>query len=275
VTALGALFDNRVQYWSAVTNTAKATYYDLNRYVNYNGQVDFTPFTNTEGILKGLGGGVGFLAGIQKYALNQGNAIGFTNNGEATTNFAWVTMQGIPFAQYNNNVRANGLETQVMPHLYWYGRFSFLGEYVISSRELTDGNTTGRSTQRGYYINLSYYLTGERDFAGNGFQGYSTVVPLRPFAPQRGEWGPGAWQLAAQFSELNVGRGDFNRGFIDNTKWTNRLDSFVIGMNWWPNKYTRLTADYVWTGFNNPIPVNGPAPISSFNTVWLRFAMFF
>ena len=44
VMALGSLFENRMQYWSGVTNTAKSTFYDLNRFVNYNGQVDFTPF---------------------------------------------------------------------------------------------------------------------------------------------------------------------------------------------------------------------------------------
>ena len=275
VVALGSLFDNRMQYWSGITNPAKSTYYALNRNVNYNGQVDFTPFKGTEGILEGLGGGVGFLAGYQKYALNQGNAIGFTNNGEASTNSAWITSSGVPFAVYNPNVRANGIETQVAPHLYWYGRFSVLTEYMISSRELTDGTTTGRSTQRGYYVNLSYFLTGESDFKGNGFQGYSTVVPLRPFLPGQGLWGPGAWQLAAQFSESNVGRGDFERGFINTGRWTNRLDQLMVGVNWWPNKYTRLSFDYVWTGFNNPIPVNSPAPIQSFNTFWLRFAMFF
>ena len=275
VMALGSLFDNRMQYWSGVTNTAKSTFYDLNRFVNYNGQVDFTPFKGTEGILEGLGGGVGFLAGYQKYALNQGNAIGFTNNGEASTNAAWVTSSGVPFAMYNSNVRANGIETQVAPHLYWYGRFSVLTEYMISSRELTDGTTTGRSTQRGYYVNLSYFLTGESDFKGNGFQGYSTVVPLRPFLPGQGLWGPGAWQIAAQFSELNIGRGDFDRGFIDPSRWTNRLDQLMVGVNWWPNKYTRLSFDYVWTGFNNAIPINSPAPVQTFNTFWLRFAMFF
>ncbi len=49
----------------------------------------------------------------------------------------------------------------------------------------------------------------------------------------------------------------------------------MVGLNRWPNKYTRLTCDYVWTMFNNPIPITGPTPISGYNTVWLRFAMFF
>jgi phosphate-selective porin OprO/OprP len=277
VMFMGNLFDKRVQYWSGVTNTAKSTYFALNRNTEYNGAVELTPFKSLgdDSPWSGLGGGIGFSAGDQQYALKQSDSVNFTNNGEASTNASWVTSSGVPFATYNADVRAAGLRTRVAPHIYWFGRFSVLAEYINHSRELTDGTTSGRSTQRGYYVNLSYFLTGERDFRGNGFQGYSTVVPLRPFVPSKGEWGPGAWQIATQWSELNVGRGDFDRGFIDSSRWTNRLDQLMVGLNWWPNKYTRLSFDYVWTDFNKAIPVNGPLPIRTFNTFWMRFAMFF
>ena len=49
----------------------------------------------------------------------------------------------------------------------------------------------------------------------------------------------------------------------------------MLGVNWWPNKYTRLSFDYVWTGFNNPIPINGPDADRHLQTFWMRFAMFF
>jgi phosphate-selective porin OprO/OprP len=167
------------------------------------------------------------------------------------------------------------MRSRFAPHIYWYGRFSVLAEYMNFSRQLTDGTTTGQSTQRGYYVNLSYFLTGERDFRGNGFQGYSTVVPDCPFIPSQGLYGPGAWQVAGQWSELNVGNGDFARGFIDPSRYTNRLDQLMVGLNWWPNKYTRLSFDYVWTDFNKAIPITGPTPIRDFNTYWMRFAMYF
>jgi phosphate-selective porin OprO/OprP len=270
----GNLLSNRLQYWMGINNQAKSGYYNLNRNVEFDGAWDVTPFKGTEGILEGLGGGFGFSAAWQNYALQQ-SSINWIQNGEASTNGSFVTSSGIPFFAYNPGMRAIGERIRATPHLYWYGRLSFLGEYMLHSRELTDGTTTGRSTQRGYYINLSYYLTGERDFRGNGFQGYSTTSPLRPFIPSRGQWGPGAWQIAAQWSELNVGNGDFARGFADPVRWTNRLDQLMAGINWWPNKYTRFSFDWVWTQFNRPIPVNMPEPIQSFNTFWLRFAMFF
>lgn len=275
VMFLGNLFGKRVQYWSGLTNSGTATYYNLNRYVGYNGAVDFTPFQDPDSILNGLGGGVGFSASTERYTLNQGTSTNFTNNGESTTNSSFVTSSGVPFFSYKGDVRADGNQTRVAPHIYYFGRFSVLAEYMDFSRELAEGATRGRSTQRGYYVNLSYYLTGESDFKGNGFQGYTTIQPLNPFIPSRGQYGPGAWQLAAQFSELNVGTSDFARGFADPAKSTNRLDQVMAGVNWWPNKYTRLTFDYVWTGLNRPIPIVGPGPIDTFGTAWFRFAMFF
>jgi phosphate-selective porin OprO/OprP len=274
IMASGNLLTNKIQYMAGINNTGKAFYYALDRNMEFNGAVDFTPFKGTGSILENFGGGFGYSAGWQNYALQQSGA-GFALNGEATTNSSYITSSGIPFFAYNDNVRAQGQRIRVSPHIYYYGRFSVLAEYMLHSRELTDGTTTGRSTQRAYYVNLSYYLTGERDYGGNGFQAYSTTTPLRPFIPSRGEWGPGAWQIAAQFSEVNAGTGDFARGFADPTRWTNRLDQLMVGVNWWPNKYTRLSFDYVWTYFNRPIPVNSPLPIQTFNTFWFRAAMFF
>lgn len=274
VMAMGNLLTNRIQYFAGLNNTGASFYYALDRNIDFNGAIDFTPFKGTGWLIENLGGGFGYSAGWQHYALKQ-SSFGFVNSGEATTNGTFITSSGVPFFRYNPNVWAQGERIRVSPHIYYYGRFSVLAEYMLHSRELTDGSTTGRSTQRGYYVNLSYYLTGERDFAGNGFQGYSTTDPLRPFIPSRGEWGPGAWQIAAQFSELNVGTGDFARGFADPSRWTNRLDQLMVGVNWWPNKYTRLSFDYVWTYFNRPIPVNSPLPIQTFDTLWFRAAMFF
>ena len=270
----GTLFKNRAQYWMGINNQAKSAYYNLNRNVEFDGAWELTPFKGTGGILEGLGGGFGFSAVWANYLLQQ-SGINWAQNGEASTNASFVTSSGIPFFAYNPGIRAMGEATRATPHIYWYGRMSLLAEYILFSRELTDGITTGRSTQRAYYVNLSYYLTGERDFRGNGFQGYSTTQPLRPFIPSRGEWGPGAWQLAAQFSEVDAGTGDFARGFADGQRWTNRMDQLMAGVNWWPNKYTRLSFDWVWTQFNRPIPVNMPEPISTFQTFWFRFAMFF
>jgi phosphate-selective porin OprO/OprP len=203
------------------------------------------------------------------------SSINWAQNGEASTNASFITSSGVPFFAYNPNVRAMSEQIRATPHFYWYGRMSVLAEYMLFSRELTDNTTTGRSTQRAYYVNLSYFLTGERDYQGNGFQGYSTVTPLRPFIPSRGQWGPGAWQLACQFSVVNVGNGDFARGFADPSRYTNRLDQLMCGGELVAQQVhpaqLRLGLDWIQPRH----PLNMPEPISTFQTFWLRFAMFF
>ncbi|QEH38743.1 Phosphate-selective porin O and P [Aquisphaera giovannonii] len=273
----GMLWKERIQWWSGVTNSGTSLFGDLDRNVDYNGAVDLTPFRGEgweDTVWEGLGGGVGFSAGDQQYLLQQ-QGVSISNNGESTTNPAFSTVLGVPFHSYDANVSADGMQSIFAPHIYWYGRFSVLAEYVNFSRELRDPTTVGRSTQRAYYVNLSYWLTGERDFRGNGFQGYSTVIPRRPFSPSNKEWGPGAWQLAAQWSEFNAGTGDFRRGFVDPATNASLMQNFMGGVNWWPNRYTRFSFDYVWTHFNSSIPLSGRSPVDGYQTFWMRFAMFF
>ncbi|WP_250846740.1 porin [Aquisphaera insulae] len=273
----GMLWKERIQWWSGVTNSGTSLFGNLDRNVDYNGAVDLTPFRG-EGwdntAWEGLGAGVGFSSGYQQYLLHQ-EGVSISNNGEATTNPAFSTVLGVPFHTYNANVSADGMRSVFAPHVYWFGRFSVLAEYIDFSRELVDPTTRGRSTQRAYYVNLSYYLTGERDFKGNGFQGYSTVIPNRPFSPSNDLWGPGAWQLAAQWSEFNAGTGDFNRGFVDPAVNASRMQNAMAGVNWWPNRFTRFSFNYVWTHFNNSIPLSGRSPVDGYQTFWMRFAMFF
>ena len=49
----------------------------------------------------------------------------------------------------------------------------------------------------------------------------------------------------------------------------------MVGMNWWPNKYIRVSFDWVYDKFNNPIPLTGGNPVDRYNIFWTRVAMFF
>lgn len=114
------------------------------------------------------------------------------------------------------------------------GPFSLQGEYLranidLDRRAVVDalgGNATdaGSLTQDGYYVQASYFLTGEqrnyRAFSGDfGAQQTNTIF---------GRNGPGAWELAARFAtqdsseHTRVGRGQ-------------KLDHWTLGLNWYPN----------------------------------------
>jgi len=114
------------------------------------------------------------------------------------------------------------------------GPFSLQGEYLranidLDRRAVVDalgGNATdaGSLTLDGYYVQASYFLTGEqrnyRAFSGDfGAQQTNTIF---------GRNGPGAWELAARFATQDssehsrVGRGQ-------------KLDHWTLGLNWYPN----------------------------------------
>lgn len=272
----GKVFDNKVQYMAGIYNGINGGFFDLDKNKDFLGSLTVTPFKGDgNDMLDSLGLGMDVETGYQNYMLNEGNNRNFVNGaGEPTTNQSYITSSGVPFFQYNNDVRAWGNRTKLAPHIFWFGRFSVLAEYVIQSRQLANSVTTGTSVLHGYYVNTSYFLTGER-YNGDGLGGYTTISPLRPLMPSQGKWGPGAWEIAAQFSEMNVGNGDFARGFADPTISTNRLDQLMVGLNWWPNKWVRVSFDWVYDKFNRQIPINGGNPVDEYNIFWTRMAMFF
>lgn len=271
----GQVLDGKLQYQAGVYNGIDGGFFDFDRNKDFLGAFTVTPFKNrSDSIFQHMGAGIGVQTGWQNYLLNAGGGANFNNgSGEPTLNNSYITSTGVPFFQYNNDVRALGNRTKIAPHFFWFGRFTVLAEYLIQSRELADSQRQGMSVQHGYYVNTSYFLTGER-YNGDGLGGYTTISPIRPFMPSQGQWGPGAWELAAQFSELNVGTGDFRRGFADPNLYANRLDQLMVGMNWWPNKWTRISFDWVFDEFNRAIPLGGN-PVDRYNIFWTRFAMFF
>jgi phosphate-selective porin OprO/OprP len=274
VMAWGKLFGNRMQYQGGVFNGVSGSFFGIGRNVSFLGAATVTPFKGCGNCFDSLGFGAGVETGWQDYLLSSGSTLNFVNGaGEPTLNDSFVNSTGVPFFTYNPNVAAAGNQTKFAPHFFWFGQFSLLAEYVWMDRTLTNGTTTGVSVTQGWYVMGSYLLTGERH-SGDGLAGYTTVTPRSPFIPTKGQWGPGAWEAAIQYSQLNLDSRDFARGFADGTMWANRCDQLMVGMNWWPNKYTRCSFDWMYNTFNRPITING-GTANDLNTYWGRVAVFF
>lgn len=271
----GNTLGNRLQYQAGVFNGNPGSFYSLDKNVAFLGSATLMPFAKSGGIADDMGFGGGVMTGQQNYALNQPTAAQFINGaGEPTTNINYITSTGIQFFSYDAGTLANGNMTRVAPHFFWFGHpLSVLTEYVYSHRELTLGGYTGAADQQGFYVNTSYFLTGEA-YKCNGLGGYTTISPLRPFNPHRGQRGPGAWELAFQYSELALANNNFNFTTTPNL-YASRCDQMMWGINWWPNKYTRLSIDEVLTQFNKAIPVGSNAAVDQYTITWVRAAMFF
>lgn len=218
------------------------------------GRVFAQPFRATDiNELRGFGFGAAYSFGNEEGSLTNPRLASYATEGQET------------FFSYRNTANTttktgsitygDGDHWRFSPQgTYYYGPFGLLGEYVVSNQDLINNqlSTAGKvtKTRRGqvqneaWEITTSYVLTGEdASFTG--------VTPRQPFSISQGTWG--AWELAARYGELNIGRSAFTgagtTSFADPTKSANRAASFGLGLNWYLNKNVRVTADYYNTDF--------------------------
>ena len=202
--------------------------------------------------------------------------------GEPTTNGSIVTSSGVPFFSFADNVAANGQRTKSRSHLLARPVQPPGGIHVPdpAAHQRLDARVLNTHA---YYVNASYFLTGER-YHGDGTGTYTTISPIRPFMPARGQWGPGAWELATQFSQIFLTSHQLQDQLVAaNGPNATRLSQLMVGVNWWPVKWARLSFDWVYDSTNQPIPFGGlthpnnphPSTVDNFNVFWTRVAFFF
>ncbi|MFO1435269.1 MAG: porin [Gammaproteobacteria bacterium] len=121
-----------------------------------------------------------------------------------------------------------------------YGAASLQGEYI---RADVNRDIGGDLAFDGYYVYGSWFLTGEsRNYkADKGV--FDIVQPNSSFRLHGGGWG--AWEIALRFSSLDLN---------DKTVAGGETQDVTVGLNWYPNAYMRLMANYV-----NVLDVDGGA----------------
>lgn len=89
-------------------------------------------------------------------------------------------------------------------------------------------------TLGGYYVQASYFLTGEsrnyRPQRGN----FGALLPNRNFRPG---FGPGAIELAVRYSLVDSIDDDYDGG---------KMEHYTVGLNWYLNRETRLMLNYIY-----------------------------
>jgi phosphate-selective porin OprO/OprP len=112
-----------------------------------------------------------------------------------------------------------------------FGPVSLQGEYIYTGvkREADTDLQFG-----GYYLYGSWFITGEsRNYkADKGV--FDIIKPNRNFDLKGG--GYGAWELGLRFSGIDLNDDNVSGGQERN---------MTVGLNWYPNSYVRLMANYV------------------------------
>jgi phosphate-selective porin OprO/OprP len=113
-----------------------------------------------------------------------------------------------------------------------HGPFSLQGEYMHAFVE-GDSHFIGDPRFWAASLQASYFLTGEHRPYKTSSGTFDKVKPLANFGK---DGGPGAWELAARYSYLNLNDAGVSGG---------RLRDFTLGLNWYLNPNLRVMWNYV------------------------------
>lgn len=114
------------------------------------------------------------------------------------------------------------------------GPFSIQGEYMNAD---VDADGISNPDFDGFYVQTSYFLTGESRPYKNSEGSFSRVKPKANFGSGGG---PGAWEVALRYSSIDLEDGDVG-GDIEQS----RLDNIGAGLNWYLNPNTRFMLNYI------------------------------
>jgi len=110
-----------------------------------------------------------------------------------------------------------------------HGPLSVQTEYVLDSVDTQQGGDANISA---WYAFVSYFLTGESRFYDLGSATFDRPKVKKNFR----EGGPGAWEVAARFSSIDL---------EDNIAHGGKEDDITLGLNWYFNPNTKLMFNYI------------------------------
>jgi len=126
-----------------------------------------------------------------------------------------------------DNVQLIGTELAVV-----YDNWSLQSELLKSSVDATAG---GDPDFDSFYVQGSYFLTGEHRRYKKSSGAFDRVRPNRPFSLS-GDRGPGAWEIAVRYAHVDLD---------DDTVRGGQLEDITLGVNWYLNPNMRIMWNYV------------------------------
>ncbi len=124
----------------------------------------------------------------------------------------------------------DGYELVGLESAWVHGPLALQAEYM---RAMTDTPDGADPEFDGYYLEASYFLTGEHRNYSPKSGAFSGITPMSNYGD---EGGTGAWQVAARFSTFDLQDEGIEGG---------KLDDFTLGINWHLNPNTRVMLNYI------------------------------
>ena len=275
LTAWGYLGEGRLEYAVGGYAGGSIGIADDNSTRDAVGYVNWRPFLLSERYprLRYLNVG-GSIAGGQAVRPESEPPTPLRTSIQSTENSREAAAASITFLDYEEDVRALGDRFQGALHMAYYG-----GGWSIES-EVQAGQfqfarigmpERPRVPVIGYHVTASYFLTGEE------VPDRTTIIPLRPFAPRFGQYGPGSIEAFARISQMHVGSEVFTFDLANEDNWTRDIALTDVGFNWYPNRFVKFYLDWQHSAFGSPVLVNdlsGTRRLSN-DLFWIRCQIWF
>jgi len=117
------------------------------------------------------------------------------------------------------------------------GPLTVQGEYAVAVVDVLDGSSEDLSS---WYVEASYFLTGESKPYKLGKGKFGNIKPVSPFLAE--EKGSGAWELKARYSSTEL---------EDNTIQGGEMQIASTGVNWYLHSNARVLLDYVFADLDS------------------------
>lgn len=143
----------------------------------------------------------------------------------------------VPFFIDTNFFRADNYSLLGLETAWTDGPFSLQAEYMHVPVDSID---SGRLAFNGWYVQSTYFLTGEHRPYLKKYGVFTRVHPYRDFIRYAGDdclvRGPGAWEVAIRLSHVDLNDGEIRGGV---------LTDLTVGLNWYLTPYLRFTSNYI------------------------------
>lgn len=180
---------------------------------------------------------------------------------------------GIPYLNFNNNVRQSGELAFWDLHVAWfYRQLAVISEWQSGFQDYALSTSMSQKTHlpvQSFYVMGGYLLTGEtRSSVG-------IVKPNSPFDLRKGKFGIGAWELTGRYQYIDIGGEVFTHGLADPNLWANRNSFIDVGFNWHMTQYLKFMFMWEHSDFNNPVQY-APGKRQTFNDSFIaRIQLYF
>jgi phosphate-selective porin OprO/OprP len=274
--AHGTLGDGRLQYALGGFDGRLAGVADNNTTRDLVGYLNARPFLDSERFprLRNLNLGGSIFGGLQ---FLPASSLPLRTSLQSSENDEAARAASAKFLEFEEDVYSFGDRSAGALHLAWYtGGLSVEAEWQVGEfgyiKQVEEGKF--RSTLvpvSGYHVTMGYFLTGEE------VEGRRTVVPLRPFGIANGQFGPGAIEIFARYSQLDLGREVFTAGLANSEDWARSAYMADIGFNWYMNRFIKFYVDWQLPYFSSPVLVNefNGLKRDSANLFWVRCQLYY